>query len=311
MGAGAVGGYFGARLVQAAEKQDLDVRLIARGEHLARIRSEGLLVKGFEGDFTVHPQATDDPSALGVADLILSCVKTYDLEASCRKLASNIGPETVMVTLQNGVEAPERAAALIGRGHVVCGIAYGGFRLAGPGVIEQTTPARLAIGELDGSQTPRVERLRLLFESCGLPCRVSPDITLDRWKKLLWNVGFNAVCALTGLTAQEVLAGPEGEALVREAMAELTLVAQARGLALSPEMAGQNIALTRKLGAIVPSMAQDVARGKPTEIEEMNGLVVRLAEAAGVPTPVNRTLTRLIHLVQAKVESLDGLVPPR
>jgi 2-dehydropantoate 2-reductase len=161
-----------------------------------------------------------------------------------------------------------------------------------------------------------VERLRLLFESCGLPCRVSPDITLDRWKKLIWNVGFNAVCALTQLTAQGVLAGPEGEALVREAMLELTLVAQARGIALSPEMAGQNIALTRKLGAIVPSMAQDVARGKPTEIEEMNGLVVRLGEAAGVPTPVNRTLTRLIHLVQAKVESLDGVraaraVPPR
>ncbi len=297
MGAGAVGGFYGAKLARAAGP-DTEVWLIARGEHLARIRAAGLLVKSFEGDFRVHPAATDEPASLGPADLILNCVKTYDLEASCRLLASNIGPETTLLTLQNGVEAPERAAALIGRRHLLGGIAYLGSRLAGPGLIEHTALGQLAIGELDGSMTPRLGRLQGLFGSCGIPCRLSPDIMLDMWKKLVWNVGFNAICALTRLTAQEVLAKAEGEGLVREAMAELVQVARARGTPLSLEAAERNIELTRRLGPITPSMAQDILRGKPTEIEEMNGAVVRLGVAAGVPTPVNRLLASLVRLIE-------------
>lgn len=297
MGAGAVGGWLAARLAQAAERQGLEVWAIARGAHLEAIKTAGLLVKTPEGELRARPQATGDPSSLGEAGLILSCVKTYDLEDSCRRLSANLGPGTILVTLQNGVEAPERAAAVVGRSRVVGGIVYGGFRLAGPGVVEQATSGRLTVGELDGPPGERVERLRVLFEACAVPCRVSANIVADMWKKLIWNVGFNAASALLGRTAQEVLASAEGEALVREAMDELVGVAQAKGLPLTPEMAAKNIELTRgAAGAILPSMAQDIARRKPTEIEEMNGLVARLGEQFGVATPVNRTLARLIRL---------------
>ncbi len=297
MGAGAVGGYYGALLARAGTHE---VWFIARGEHLKRIRQDGLLVQSVAGDFRVMVKATEDPSEAGLADLILNCVKAYDLENACRLLLSNMGPGSVMLTLQNGVEAPKVAGAVVGSGRVVGGIAYVGSRMAGPGVIQHMALGRVTIGELDGARSKRVEELAGLFEAAGIPCRVSTDIRLDMWKKLVWNTGFNAVCALTGLTAQDVIAQPEGERIVREAMSELISVARARGLALSPEMASQNIELTRRVEPVVPSMAQDTLRGKPTEIEEMNGVVVRLGETMGVPTPVNRILCGLVHLIEGK-----------
>ncbi len=297
VGAGGVGGYFGARLARAG----LSVTLVARGAHLAAIRERGLTIRSaVHGDFTVRLPATDDPSAVGPVNLVLFCVKSTDTETAARQIAPMIGGETTVLSLQNGVDNEARIEAVLGaagRGRVMGGVAYIGAALGEPGEVVHTSEGRIAVGELSGGVSARARRIERLFADAGVPCQVAADITWVLWRKLLWNSAFNALTTIGRTTVDRVLALPEAVAVATAAMREVAAVARARGIELGASAVDDALAFSRTLGAVKTSMLQDLERGKPLEREALNGVVIRYGREAGVPTPVQETLFGALALL--------------
>jgi 2-dehydropantoate 2-reductase len=286
-GAGGVGGYLGARLSEAGE----EVVFIARGEHLRAIRDRGLRVESIAGDVVIHPaETTDDPSAVGPVDAVIASTKTWDLPAAAEEMRGLLGPETAVVPVLNGVEAPTILADVLGPEHVLGGLCGMVSFIAGPGHIRHAgAEPWIAFGELDGRVTDRVRRLEEAFRRCrGLKVDVPADITVALWEKFLFITATGGVGAVTRAPFGVFRELPETRRMLEEAMREVVAVARARGIEVSDD------AVTKSLGLMdglephgTSSMQRDIMAGRRSELDAWNGAVARLGREAGVETPVH------------------------
>jgi 2-dehydropantoate 2-reductase len=285
MGSGGVGGYFGGRLAQVGE----DVTFVARGAHLQAIRRDGLRVESPAGDFHVRPAATDSPDSIGPVDLILFAVKSYDTESAGRSSLPLLGKDSTLLCLQNGVDNEERLVGILGAGPVLAGVVHVLSTIRAPGVIAQTAgPRTIALGEMDGQVTPRVERIHAVLTHAGIAARVSRRILVDLWEKFLFIAAQGGVTALTGLPVGEILACPETAELYRGVMEEVAAVGRARSVPIPGDAVERAVAFARGLEpGMRSSLAHDLAQGRRLEVEALAGAVVRYGREAGVPTPLS------------------------
>jgi 2-dehydropantoate 2-reductase len=293
-GAGGVGGYFGGRLA----KSGVDVSFIARGSHLAALRENGLLVRSVHGDFEVRPvRVTDDPGEIGPVDYVLITVKSDHTEQAAMASKPLLHGETVVVSLQNGVDNEEKLAAIVGSERVVGGAAYIFATIAQPGVIAHIGgAAAVKVGELAGGRSERVGRLVAAGVSAGFAIEETEDI-----KSTLWNK-FAFICAQAGTTAAvrlsigEVRTSPAARELFRRVVDEVCAVARAEGVALPTDLADKHIAFADGLGASTySSLHYDLTHGKPMELEALLGEVVRRGEQARVATPMSESLYAVLQ----------------
>lgn len=289
-GTGGVGGYFGARLAEAGQR----VVFIARGEHLRAIREQGLRVESIRGNVHIFPaEATDDPAEVGPVDVVLVATKAWQLPEAARAMRPLVGPETMVVPLLNGVEAPDILAETLGAEHVLGGLCKISAFRAAPGLIRHVgVEPEVVFGELDGRRTERVERLRQAFAACrGVKVTVPDDIRAAMWGKLTFIAAFSAVGAVTRAPAGVIRGLPETRRLLEQAMHEIVAVAQGLGVNLPDAAVDQAMAFTDGLEPhVTASMQRDIMEGRPSELEAQTGAVVRLGRKAGVPTPVNEFL---------------------
>jgi 2-dehydropantoate 2-reductase len=320
-GAGAIGGYVGALMVRAGQ----DVTLFARGPHLKAMQEHGLRVISPEGDFETRPAVIGNLAEAGAADVIVLGVKAHSLTQLAPQLTPLIGPDTTVVSTQNGLpwwyfragetEHPgfhlERVdpggviGAAIDPCRVVGSIVYLATDIAEPGVIRHTEGNRVSLGEPDGSRSPRLKAIADAFIAAGLRCPVTPRIRNEIWVKLMGNVAFNPISALTRAT----LAGMTGDAevcgIVRSIMAEVMAVANKLGIDI-PISIDQRIAGAAKVGEHKTSMLQDLEAGRPFELEPVVGAVIEVGEQLGIDMPYTRTVyacTKLLEMTNARIRA--------
>ena len=298
MGAGAVGLFYGARLQQAGE----DVYYCARGENLRVLREHGLEVKSFQGDFNLQVKATDDPREFAPYELILFCVKSYDTIATARLLDGCLAEGGAVMTIQNGVENEAALCTVLPRESVMGGNARVGAELTAPGKLLHTASGIIEFGELDGSETPRAQRMAEAFKRAGVFGQFTRDLKSVRWKKLMGNNGTNTVSALARCTLGEMFADPESDALVLRLINETAMVGRAEGAKISDEdvEALYNVARNfSNASAIKTSTLQDLERGKRLEYDAISGAVVRAARRHGLSVPATETVHALLKLLDA------------
>lgn len=295
MGAGAVGSYFGAKLAA----NGADVVFIGRGDHLDRMRRNGLEVKSFEGDFHVFAVTARNPADVGVCDLILFTVKTYDSAPALASMEPMVGASTVILPLQNGVESEEALVERYGADKVVGGCCYVGAALERAGTVVHSAAGRIVAGELDGRMTIRLATIQNFFTEAGVGFEATAEISLEKWKKLAWNVSFNSISALTRATVGGILDTDTTRDLVRSVVAETVAVSRANGIMLSKELPTRMVEENRVYGSVRTSMLRDAERGSRLEYEALNGAVCRYGAKAGISTPANRFLYSLLKCVDS------------
>lgn len=304
-GTGGVGGYFGGRLAEAGE----DVTFIARGEHLNAIQRHGLRVDSPRGDFLIHPaHTTDDPAQVSIVDVVLVGVKAWQVPEAAAAIRPLVGPESIVVPLQNGVEAPDQLAAILGREHVLGGLCKIISFIAGPGHIRHAgADPTVAFGELDGRRSQRAERLLAAFERAkGLMAEIPDNIHVAMWEKFLLIASFSGVGAVTRAPMGVLRRLPQTRAMLEEVMQEILAVAQARGVVLGEAAIDRSLAFFDSLPEnATASMQRDIMEVVPSELESQNGAVVRLGEAAGVPTPLNRFIYH--SLLPQELKAREGI----
>jgi len=287
-GTGGVGGYFGARLAKAGA----DVHFIARGRHLAAIRENGLKIESALGALTLKPaQATDDPAAIGPADLAIVAVKLYDTDAAVQAMQPLVGPETTVMSLQNGITAHDTLAEAFGRERLIGGSCQIAAVIGAPGVVRHTgTMASVAFGEWDGGRTPRVEALLGACKKAGIDVTLSDNIDAVIWSKFIFLSAFSGITCMMRLPVGPIREDPETRALHRRAMEEASAVARKKGVRLPDELIDQRMAFTDGLPAeMYASMYHDLMAGKRLELNWLSGVVVRMGRALGVPTPAQES----------------------
>jgi len=288
VGAGGVGGLFGALLSRVGE----EVAFVARGAHLEAIRRDGLRVESPLGSFTARAQASDDPAALGTADAVLVAVKTWQVKEVAPRLRPLLGPATVVVPMENGVEAAGELEAALGPGPVAGGLCHVLAWIEGPGAVRHAGFApRVTLGEMAGGGSERLERLAAALRRAGMEAAVVADIRTALWEKFLFIDPLSSVGAAARVPVREMLSVPETRALLVAAMREVEALGRARGARLAADVVERT--LTRVEGLppeATASMQRDVLAGKPSELHEQTGAVVRLGRAAGVPVPVHEAL---------------------
>jgi 2-dehydropantoate 2-reductase len=289
VGAGGLGGVYGGLLARAG----LDVTFIARGRGLEALRQHGLSLKLASGEeWQIPVRATDDPREVGPVDLIWFCVKTYDLDDAARQAIPLVGADTMALPIQNGVEAPERLAAILGREHVLGGVGRAGGTLVAPGRVEQKSDrATVVLGELDGGTSARAERLGQVLRDAGIDARVHPDVLVDLWDKFVQACAIFGLDTLLRLPDATYLRHPETAELFRGLMREVYTVGRARGIRLPENTVERLWDTLSKMYAANPNMHSsmyfDILAGRRLEIDAASGTVVRLGRETGVPTPLN------------------------
>lgn len=298
IGSGSMGCVFGGRLAEAGN----EVWLVdVWREHVEALKANGLRFEGTDGTRTIPVNATTDVSAVGRADLVFIFVKGPDTPAAARAAAQLAGPSTIFLTLQNGLGHRETIAAVVGEEKVVAGISFVGANLLGPAHVRQTSGAESVIGEIAGPVSARVERLVGLLREAGLPARASDNIVGEIWGKLMVNAVGNATCAVTNYTVGELADFACSREWVRLVAEETAAVASALGIRLPfPDPTQRMLDNCRTSGRAKPSMLQDIEKGRWTEIDYINGAVVRAGRRAGVPTPYNQALTLLVKMIEAR-----------
>jgi 2-dehydropantoate 2-reductase len=292
VGAGGVGGYFGARLAASGT----DVRFVARGAHLTALRTSGLRLHSPKGDLHLHPvHATDNPFDVGPVDVVFLTVKMYDLESAARAVAPMLGDDTAVITLQNGVDAVDMVASVIPKKHVVGGVAYVAAVIEEPGLIRHTSLDSLIFGELDGRVSPRLTRLAETCSRAGFNARVSPAIDVDLWAKFSRLSVFSGMTAVTRSPIGVLRADPELLALLTDACQETVRVGRARGVPLPDALMDEILQMVHSLPPHArASMLEDLDRGRRLELPWLSGAVVRLGREAGVPTPIHRFIATVL-----------------
>ena len=295
MGSGGVGGYFGARLAQAG----CEVAFIARGVHLAAMREHGLIVESQLGDIRLlKVRVTDDPSTLEPVDLVLFSVKLWDTEAAAGSIAPLIGPDTGIVSFQNGVQKDDILRRMFGDKAVMGGVGYIATKIGRPGVIKHTgAMQRLVFGEYDGRRSARAE---VLLDACkrgGINAELSGDIRREIWEKFVFLVGLSATTTTMRLPIGPIRANAQTRAFLFDIMQEVVAVGRVHSVALAADYAEKRLAFCDGLPAdMTSSMHHDLEGGKPLELAWLSGGVVELGKAAGVPTPANRAVNDILAL---------------
>jgi 2-dehydropantoate 2-reductase len=285
MGAGAIGGYIGARMAAAGA----EVTFVARGAHLAAIRAHGLTVLSPLGDARVAPAAaTDDPAAVGPVDAVLLATKLYDVEAAAAAIGPMLGPDTTIVCLQNGVDATDIVAGRHGRARVMGGVVLINGEIVAPGVIRHHALNRLTLGELE-RRDGRLDRLVSLGNRAGIETIASDDIRLDIWRKFLVLAPMAALSAMTRAPLAEIRAHRDTWDLAELGMREVVAVANAQGVPLGEDDVRRTLELVQGMpGTWRASLAADLEHGRRLEVDWLAGAVTRLGRAAGIATPVHR-----------------------
>jgi 2-dehydropantoate 2-reductase len=297
VGAGAVGGYFGAKLARAGH----EVGFTARGKNLQALIERGLAVESFEGDFVqARIRAVESASGQGPFSLVLVCVKAYDTARAIETLGSELELEASVISLQNGVESEPAIERLLDLPPLIRAVAYVGAELVAPGVVRHVSGGTILIGEPDDRRSQRLERVERLLRDAAIDVVVPPSIQRAKWQKLAWNASFNLISALSGATIGGTLADPPARRLVEAAMREVESVAGAQGITFEPDHVRRMLRhAERNLGFVRPSTLQDREKGKPLEHDALSGAVVRFGQRHGVPTPIHQTLDALARLVSA------------
>jgi 2-dehydropantoate 2-reductase len=311
-GAGAIGGYIGARLAKAGE----DVTLFARGPHLHAMQQHGVRVLSPDGDFEVHPRIIGHLHEAGPTDVIILGVKAHGLTHLAPHIKPLIGPNTTVVSTQNGVPwwyftefRLERVdpggviADSIDPRSVVASLVYFATDIVEPGVIRHTEGNRISLGEPDGSRSDRCRQIAEVLIRSGLRCPVTARMRHEIWVKILGNVAFNPVSALTRATLVQMVQDPEVSALVRDIMIEVEAVVTKLGMEL-PVSIDQRIAGAGKVGEHKTSMLQDLEAGRPMEIEAIVGAVVELGDRLAVPMPHTRSVYACIKLLERNLAAI-------
>lgn len=307
-GTGGVGGYFGGRLAQAGE----EVVFIARGAHLAAIREHGLSVESIKGNFTIRPaQAEEDPRRVGPVDVVLVCVKAWQVMQAAQEMLPLIGPATAVVPLENGVEATAQLATVLDASgsrpaHTVGGLCRISTYVAAPGLIRHVgIEPTIDFGSLDNLPDPRLEALRLAFERAGVKASIPADIQVAIWQKFVFIAAISGVGAVTRAPAGVFRSIPETRQMLESALAEIVAVGQAHQVALPGDTAQRTLAIIDGLpGGTIASMQRDILDGRPSELEAQNGAVVRLGKAHGIPTPTHAFIYSSLLPLEQKARQL-------
>ena len=304
IGTGGVGGYFGGLLARAEH----EVTFIARGAHLGAIKRNGLRVESqLDGTFTVSGNAAEDTADIEVQDLVLFTVKMYHNMDAVKLLAPLMGPETVVLTLQNGIDNGEILAEAVGGSHVMIGSAYMEGRISEPGVVTQAGPGMAAFGEMKVGITRRGENLLQRFQEAGWNVNLHENMPGMLWKKFAYIAGSAAVCAAANCVYEEMRTKPETRALIQRAVEEVLAVGRARGAPImSDSLAWAMDSLDRFPGQGRASLAKDFTDQRPVELEGLTGTVVRMARELGVPTPTNDFLYAVLKPRADRIQALHG-----
>ena len=295
MGTGGVGGYFGSKLALGG----CDVSFIARGAHLAAIKAGGLRVRSELGDLHVpSPKATDSPAEVGPVDVVLFGVKLWDTEPAAKAIRPLVGPQTVVVSLQNGVVKDELLTAALGQHAVAGGACYIAATIIEPGVIGHAgTMQKLVFGEYGERQTERLQRFHEACVRAGIDAQVSDDIARVIWEKFVFLVGLSATTAATRSPIGKVRAHPASRRLLEAVMQEAVDVGRAEGVALAAEFAQDRLRFCDQLPAdMTASMLRDLERGNRLEVEWLSGDVSRRGLKLGLPTPFNTAVFDILAL---------------
>ena len=296
MGSGGVGGFYGGRLANAG----YDVSFIARGSHLAAMREHGLLIEN-EPQGNIHvPRvtATDDPSTIGIVDLVLIAVKLWDTEDAAKAIAPLVGPQTAVLSLQNGVIKDDILRRAFGDAAVMGGVTYLATNISRPGVITQTgTMQRLLLGEYDGRRSPRAQQLLEALLRAGVQADISDDIRRTLWEKFVFVVGLSGTTTTMRSTIGPIREHPQTRAFLADLMQETVAVGLAHGVNLPKDYAAQRLAFVDTLPAgMTSSMHHDLEAGNRLEVAWLSGGVVQLGTLVGVPTPANRAVWDVLAL---------------
>jgi 2-dehydropantoate 2-reductase len=295
MGTGGVGGYFGARLAQSG----CDVRFVARGAHLQALRTRGLRVESPLGDALLEDvRVSSDPADFGQADVVLFGVKLWDTAEAARTILPVIGPDTAVISFQNGVVKDEILRDIVGPEHVVGGVCYIAASIAEPGVIRHTgTLQKLVFGEYDGRETPRVSRLRDACAAAEIDVEVSPAIARTIWEKFVFLVGLSGTTTLARTSIGPIRSNEQSRAFLWDVMNEVVQVAHAEGISLPGDLAQNRLAFADTVPTTMSSsMHGDLERGNRLEVEWLSGDVVRRGRKHGVPTPCNRAIADILSI---------------
>lgn len=296
LGAGAVGCYFGGMLARAGHA----VTLIGRPAHVEVFRREGLRFEAKTFDERVKVLADTEPSGVKGASLVLFCVKSTDTEAAAAQVAPHLAPGAIVVNLQNGVDNTERIQARVPN-PVIPAVVYVATEMAGPGHLKHHGRGDLVIGATDSKVTPAMlAHVKALFEPAGVPVVVSDNVAAELWMKLVVNCAYNAISAIAQLPYGEMVKGAGIPETMRDVIAETLAVAKAKGVVMPADTLERVMKIAGAMPAQYSSTAQDLARAKRTEIDHLNGYVMRAGESLGVPTPVSRALFALVRLLESK-----------
>lgn len=288
MGAGAVGCYYGGMLARAGN----EVVLIGRPAHVEAVKRAGLLLETTSFTERVPMQASSEAASLAGCDLVLCCVKSTDTAKAAAEMGPYLGADTIVLSLQNGVDNAQRLQELLGL-PVIPAVVYVATEMAGPGHVKHNGRGELVIGP-----SPASDAVVRVFAGAGVQITVSEDVIAALWAKLVLNCAYNALSAITQVPYGRLVQGAGVWGVMRDVVAECLAVARADGVALPDDVWASIERITATMPGQYSSTAQDLARGKPSEIDHLNGYVMRRGEALGIPTPVNRTLHALVRVLQ-------------
>ncbi len=296
MGAGGVGGYYGAVLARSGEA----VTFIARGAHLQAMKTHGLRVESqAHGNFALPGiNATDRPAEIGQVDLILFATKAYDLESAAASLKPCLGANTAILPLLNGVDIADRIAAVVGKPYVLGGMCQISASIKEPGAIRQVGPLnKIVFGELSGGGSPRADAVLKVFQKAGINAELSPQVLVDIWNKFLFIAALGGVCTLTATLLGPVRADADTRALLLGCMEEVYALASKQGIPLKPSIVQDTLANIDKLPeGTRPSMLLSLEQGGKLEVDALNGTAARLGKRLGVPTPINQFIYAALKL---------------
>jgi 2-dehydropantoate 2-reductase len=290
MGAGAVGCYYGAVLARAG----YPVTLIGRAQHVEAVQRSGLRLQTATSDENFPVQSSTEASGVRNAQLVLFSVKSTDTEAAGKAMAPYLEKGAAIVTLQNGVDNAERLASALGR-EVIPATVYTAVEMAGPGHVRHHGRGELVIG-----RSPASEQIAALFRAAGVQIEISDDVLTALWVKVILNSAYNALSAITQLPYGHLVSSPGVAAVMDDVVAECLAVARAAGVQIPADIHDSVRRIAETMPAQFSSTAQDLARGKKSEIDHLNGFVVRKGAALGVPAPVNRALLALVKALEGK-----------
>lgn len=294
MGSGGLGGYFGARLALGGA----DVHFVARGKHLQAMRSTGLRVEGPEPLHVKEVQATDQPADIGVADYVLLAVKLWDTQQAIEQMRPMIGPDTTVISFQNGVLKDQYLRAAFPERQLMGGVGYVATTIEAPGVIRQTGPMqRLVFGEFDGSRSQRGEALLAACRAGGINAELSDNILREIWQKYVFLVGLSGTTTTMRTTIGPIRSHPQARAFLHDVMREVVAVGRAHGVPLPEDFADTAMKRADDVSPqMTSSMHHDLERGNRLEVRWLSGGVVELGRAKGVPAPLNRAIHDILVL---------------